>query len=298
MRWFITIFLLITSCGSKSIEPTTLSKNAELQARYDEKVLASKSAFDPLTGWPSATDCDGTLWAGLAYAAGIDSVQLQLAEYNEGEIHRRPSPSCWDGEDRGSKTTVSRDMLNGYMWGMWRARNLDALRRLARYGETHFWKMGEPLDDGRVILTGNGIGLLGRMIKKLDGPDKIYRHIQPLFTEVSNDYEQHMLALGILLEGEVDQPVQPELLPPGYEFPGRYQNITKGQRELLGWLVGQHPEDALFQAGNATYSGDYSKAIELLLDQNYQCPSYVRGNVNYCLVHWLFAAKLVLIRVQ
>jgi hypothetical protein len=158
--------------------------------------------------------------------------------------------------------------------------------------------MGEPLDDGRVILTGNGIGLLGRMIKKLGGPDKIYRHIQPLFTEVSKDFEQHQLALGILLDGEVDQPVEPNLLPVNYEYPGRYQGISKGSAELLQWLVDQNPNDALFQAGNATYSGDYSKVLELLLDQNYQCPSYVRGNENYCLVHWLFAAKLVLIRVE
>lgn len=297
MRLLLTIFLL-TSCGAKSVEPTTIEKNQELQSLYDSKVKQAKDSWDQSTGWPSKDDCDGTLWAGLAYAAGIDTVQLSLAEYSEGEIHRRPSPSCWDGEDRGSPTTVSRDMLNGYMWGMWRAGNLDALRRLARYGETHLWKMGIPLDDGRVILTGNGIGLLGRMIKKLDGPDKIYRHIQPIFTQVDNDYEQHQLALGILLDGEVDQPVQPELLPVNYEYPGRYQGISKGSAELLQWLVDQNPDDALFQAGNATYSGNYDKAIELLLSQDYKCPSYVRGSENYCLVHWLFAAKLVLIRVE
>lgn len=290
--------LILTSCGAKTVEPKTLSKNEELQARYEEKVRQAKEVFDHDTGWPSATDCDGTLWAGLAYAAGIDTVRLQLAEYSEGEIHRRPSPPCWDGEDRGSATTVSRDMLNGYMWGMWRARNLDALRRLAGYGEAHFWKMGRPLDDGRTILTGNGIGLLGRMIKKLDGPDKIYRHIQPVFTKVSADYERHGLALGILLEGEVDQPVEPELLPRAYEYPGRYSDITENQSDLLEWLAAESPGDALFQAGHATYSGDYNKAVELLLDQNYKCPSYVRGSDNYCLVHWLFAAKLVLIRVQ
>lgn len=294
MRLLLTIFLL-TSCGQKTVEPADASKQEDLQKLFDEK---SKVSWDSETGWPSATDCDGTLWAGLAYAAGIDSVQLSRAEYSEGEIHRRPSPSCWDGEDRGSDTTISRDMLNGYMWGMWRTNNINAIRRLARYGETHFWKMGKPLDDGKTILTGNGIGLIGRMLKKARTDDKIYRHIAPVFTKVYKDYERHQLALGILLEGEVDQPVEPDMLPRGYEYPGRYQNISEGQKELLDWLASEEPNDALFQAASATYSGDYSKAIELLLDKNYQCPSYVRGGDNYCLVHWLFAAKLVLIRVK
>lgn len=298
LRLIIAIAAL--SCATKSVDPKPGTPNEQLLAMYAVKVDKAKTSFDQTTGWPSATDCDATLWAGLAYAAGIDTVQLQLAEYSEGQIHRRPNPSCWDGEDHGSPTTVSRDMLNGYMWGMWRANNLDAVRRLARYGETHLWKMGEPLDDGRVVLTGNGIGLIGRMIKRLGGPDKIYRHIPPLFTKVSEDYERQQLALGILLDGEVDIDVQPELLPLGYEYPGKYNQtgIKESARDLLNWLADESPDDALFQAAAATYSGNYDKAINLLLDENYRCPSYVRGSDNYCLVHWLFAAKLVLIRLQ
>lgn len=281
-------FLLLFSCGKvdQKPKPGFASNVDQLREKYERIKSDAARVFDNETGWPSRYDCDGTLWAGLAVAAGLDTVQIALAEYSPGEIHRRPAPSCYVAGDQGSGTTISRDMLTGYMWGLWSRRDLAAFERLANYGESHAWKMGEPLGDGRVILTGNGIGLLGRAIKKLGGPEKIYRGIRPIYTKV-DDYQRHLMILGILLDGEVDE--------------GSIQqvDITQGNKDLLQWATEQEPENATAQAGWATYNdGNFDKTIDILLKDDFYVPGYVRGHENYRYVYWLFSAKLVLKRIK
>lgn len=284
----IKILFLISlfSCGKANQRPKNGPVNELLAEKYERIKSEAIREFDQETGWPSRDDCDGTLWAGLALASGIDSVKIELAEYSPGEIHRRPSPSCWDGKNNGSPTTISRDMLLGYMYGVWAKKDLEAAKRLAAYGESHFWKMGQPLGDGRVLLSGNGIGQLGRMIKALGGPDKIYRNISPSFFK-SNDYELHLMLVGIALEGEINERLAVNT------------NITKDQKELLKWASENNPENATAQALWSIYNdGNFSKSEEILLRNEVPTPSYVRGHKNYNYVYWLFSAKIILNRQQ
>ncbi len=58
--------------------------------------------------------------------------------------------------------------------------------------------------------------------------------------------------------------------------------------------VAASPDDALFQTALSIYTGDYTKPHALLTSPDYTYPSYVRGDDHYQLVHWLFAAHLVL----
>lgn len=292
MKYILLVVSILSSCAKANNKPHNGFGSGidGLKAKYAFMLEKARNEFDEETGWPSKDDCDGTLWAGLAYSAGADFVKIELAEYKDGEIHRRPAPSCWDDGDHGAQTTVSRDMLNGYMWAMWSKRDLDALKRLARYGEEHFWKMGKPFNDGRVMLTGNGIGLLGRMIKKLGGPDKIYRHVQPLFTKVSG-FEFHLLLIGLMLNASVD-----EGLDKIYSDQVTV-DVTNSQKDLLEWAASEQPNNATAQAAWATYNdGNFDKAIELLMLDDYPVPEYVSGSPNYKLVYWLFSAKLVLAR--
>jgi hypothetical protein len=293
MKSLLTLLcLLLTGCSEPDNKPQDgqAGRISELRAKYIGMHELARSRFDQETGWPSKNDCDGTLWAGLAYAGGMKSVKIELAEHKPGEIHRRPFKPCWDGQDQGSRTTVSRDMLAGYMFALWAKQDLEGLKRLASYGEANNWIMGKPFDDGRVFLSGNGIGLLGRMIKKLNGPEKVYRHIQPIFTR-GEDYELHLMLVGILLNAFVD-----EKLDMTYDV-AQTVDVTDRQKDLLEWAASEFPENATAQAAWATYhDGDFTKAIDLLLKDDYPMPGYVRGDENYKLVYWLFSAKLVLLR--
>lgn len=257
----------------------------ELRALRDLKLAMLRAASDPATGWPSVDDCDGTLWAGLAAAAGAGWVRIDLAEHAPGVIHRRPTP-CWTPEDGdvGSKSTVSNDMLSGYLLAIWRRADLEAARRLADYGEGHDWVMGAPFPAmaTRVVMSTNLRGLLGSVIYRLSGgaDSRDIRWLPPVYVAVSEDYERHLQTIGILLAGELGH--------------GLALDVNGTLLERLKENAAAAPDDAFVQAVLARYSGDFEPPFALLLDPAYQCPTYVRGADAYCMVHWLIAAEVVL----
>lgn len=255
----------------------------ELRARYALDLEAAGAFKD---GWPSATDCDGTLFAGLAAAGGLPT-NLDLAEYSPGEIHRRPAPSCWNPKegDVGSKSTVSNDMILGYLYGRWRAGNLGALERLYEYGKDHSWIMGLPKSEAsRVVLKPNQQGLLARAIFALGGKSHAERFIPATYFNVEKDYEKHLQAISILLNGEIDSG--------DYELTA----IASSSYDRLKDLASEHPKDYLFQTALAIYSGNYDIAVDLLLDDKTPVPSYVRGDdpKAFALAHRLFVERLII----
>lgn len=298
MRIFIvTIAFMFLSCGKRTekanVQPNP--KVIELRKRYDA-VKASLS-FDQATGWPTAKDCDATLWAGLALAAGVETVKLNFAEYASGEIHRRPNTECYPKE---SNSTVSRDMILGYAFGAWRSRDRSRFDRLVSYGEWHNWVMGDG-SLGETLLTGNLIGLLGRAIEVLDGPKKIYRVIPPIYSRDRTDYVMHLTVLFILLNGEIVEKLPNKNYSPAVslQYPSERTTteISKNEKDILRWLSSQDSNDLLFKTAFSLYDGgNMDSSIDGLLLENFYVPPYVRGDKNYRLVHWLFTVKLILSR--
>ncbi len=278
MKAALIIFSMLLGCGPKHkpAEPVPSDGTRLLQTRMSAWFDELKKAADERSGWPTASDCDQTLWAGEARAGGA-TINLGLAEYASGEIHRRPAV---EGEcyPKDSSTSVSRDMLVGYMLGSWAAKDKGALERLAAYGEANHWVMGLPFPgDFRVILEPGGQGILGRAVAKLGGDKRPYASIPQVCLPVGKDYERHIQTLAILLDGMVSG------------------GVTSLCLDRLKDNATNNPGDALFQAALATYSGgDQSPALSLLNDDTYQCPSYVRPAAAYCLVHKIFAARVVL----
>ena len=275
MRWLLLALTLGCAPAHKGKDTTPSDLASRVQARKAAWLLELKtSATDQATGWPAASDCDQTLFAGEARAAGA-AIDLRLAEYNSGEIHRRPLSlgECYPTE---SASTVSNDMLVGYILGSWEARDDGALARLAEYGEVHNWVMGAPLSEPRVVLSPSGQGLLGRAIEKLGGPAKSYSILPQACLPVAADYEQHLQTLGIILGGQISGGISSLCL-----------DMLKANAE-------GSPKDALFQAAFGVYNADQGPALSLLSEDGYQCPSYVRPAASYCLVHRLFAATTAL----
>ncbi len=301
MRFFLfTVLFLLVGCSffEPKVSPSESSDSrlADLQTFYETKLVELKDASDVATGWPSVTDCDATLWTGMAMAAGA-LPDLSLAEYKPGEIHRRPAASgeCFDGV-HGS--TVSNDMITGYLAGMWASKNLDALRRLADFGKARNWSMGDG-DPTRTILRPNGIGLLGRMIFALSAgaDDRGFRQVPPVFLPVAEDYEKHLLVEGITLNGEVNESLKAQGLPGAAGL----LDVSSHDFDRLKELSESETSDVLVQAAFAVYSGSYSGVLDGLLATDTGIPSYVRGTTDadsriYATVHWLRAARLVLDR--
>lgn len=291
MKNYIIVFfvaILLAACGKKE-DPKALPLGLaeELKDAYAKKSNEAKETFDKETGWPSSQDCDGTLWSGLAASSLGSFVKLGQTEYETGRIGRRPKtqPSCYPNE---SKSTTSRDMVLGFLFGTFRSKDHQMFSRFHEKSRSTNWVIGEPWPErpGEVLLNGNLIGLIGRMACKFDQGCPSYSKIPAINSKSETDYVQHLTALFILLNGEVDEGMIVTTA------------IPKADKELLKWQSDMHPSDALFNAAYHLYEdGKFDDAAKLLLDPNYAYPSYVRGHENYKLVHWLFTAKLILDRL-
>lgn len=271
MSWLSSSLCLVFLCSLSSCSQKTDAKleSETLENLYQAK-LASISWED---GWPTKQDCDGTLWAGLACLSGVD-VKLSLAEHSPGHLERRPERSCYPAD---SKSTISRDMLTGYIGCAYKKKDLAALERLADYGEGHNWQMGEPASAvGDVYLDTNLQGILARFAMALGGRERANWRSEFVPVPVTPDYARHVQMIQIYLHGL------------------EHGSITALAMEVLKNNVRSDEDDAFFQALKGRYTGDFDKFTELVSNPNYTYPSYVRGAEQYKDVHLLFALAVAL----
>lgn len=286
----LPFLLLLTSCsyltkheGKSTDESLPLD---ELRAKYEVVYAEVESSLDPDTGWPSMNDCDATLFAGLACSIGFP-VKIELAEYTPGEIHRRPYKACWNEKDGdvGSESTISRDMLTGYMSCLWARKDLPALQRLADFGEKNDWIMGSPgYLVSRVFFGGNLTGILGRAVFTLSqsSDDRYYRRTGYLYPSVTADYERHIQVQGILLQDSIDD---------SYNL-----RINTEMLDRLTENAAAMPNDPLFAAALGRFTGEQAGTLEILLRDQNECPTYARGEKPdvYCKLNWLQSATILL----
>lgn len=271
MRSVFIAIILITGCARHSEKSSPADRKAQIEYLITDSTAALVALADPVTNWPSVTDCDGTEWAGLACAGGYP-VKIELAEYSPGEIHRRPAPSCWNSTDgdMGSKSTISNDMLLGYILCAWERRDLGALQRLADYGERHHWVMGAPATAiGDVVIKPYVLGILGRAIYVLSNKadNRLYRNTPITFDDTALDYVRHLQSLAIVLAGEVTTTHEADLV-----------DINDSMLKRLHELVDAEPLNPGFATALGIYTGDLDRAVDLFLDTATPIPSYVRGD--------------------
>jgi hypothetical protein len=286
---YLLLLCAFISCAKKPDplpEPKDNARIAILRGKYEAKLNQAKEAFDKTTGWPEINDCDALLWAGLARAGGLESVKLDYGEYDSaGELQRRPYEPCWkNGVDQGAKSTVSRDMVIGYLWGRWVEKNTDAVQRFADRSASKNWVIGEPYPEriGEVLLTNNLIGLLGRMTCEMNKKCPEWRKLGPVNSKSGDDYVQHLTVLYVLLDAKV------------WNGLGVKRGLSDNL-DILQWHAERKPKDALFQATyHAFKDGDFNSSLDLILSDAYEYPTYIRGSGNYQFVHWLFVARFIL----
>lgn len=303
MKHLLPLMLLITACGhlEHSVpEQVAPGPRAELQAAFDVTSAEVVAERDQASGFPSADDCDGVLWAGLECAAGVPGVNIDLAELAPGVLGRRPGADC-HAEDRDgngkpdSGSTTSQDMALGRLMCAWRSRDLAFLQRFADACEARPFLfdglpaciIGEPYPEAasRVVMRPNLMGLLGRAIFVLSSgsDDRPYRRVPAFHVGTPEDYEAHLRSLGITLDGEIDTALGSLDMV----------DITPAEKSQLESLVAADPTDWTAAAALGVYSGDFAPALALLLAPARVCPTYTRTPLN-CKVSWLFAARLVL----
>lgn len=303
MRKVLLAAIVTACCGTggkhEPKEPIEIpSDKVLLQQKFDSKVEDMKKEQDPVTGWVSK-DCDAALYTGkLSCIKGLDNIDFSAAEYQEypGRINRRPPPYCAKGA--GSDTTWSRDMgLGAFLYFLCNA-DLDFAERHAQYGKNNYWKMGEPLDNGRVLYSPNMVGTLYQIIYYLDGEDDIQRAWPTAFPVGLTDYEAHLQITLIWLRAVITHPLG---LLPGTDYSGASYGAAAVTDHVTQAMLERIKEHAIretlcpfYQFMAAKYvTGDYSRLLKLLLSDSNQC-EYYRDDKGTKETEWLWAAQLTL----
>lgn len=232
-------------------DPAEPSRLEQLKDMHNYSLSALKNS------WPSRTDCDATLWAGLACVAG-SGLDLTEAEEAPGKWRRRPAPHCKVPDE--SRSTISNDMLLGVMSCAHSRGDLALLERLAHWGEVNNWQMGDPRGAvGEVWLKPINQGYLGRAIKSLGGPVKSYSRIAPGYAKPDADYVYHVQTVGILLDIQATG------------------GATEPQITRLRANSEENPSDCLLMSARALYDDLSASAADCWLSPAWSPPSYVRS---------------------
>lgn len=273
---FLLAFFFLGACEDHTAEaPKDLAGTDELcQLFIDEKQKLTEKISSQDNYWPLPEDCDGMIWAGKA-AVVLDDVDIQAAEYPDhpGKYGRRPPIDdnwCWmpDEGDLGSKTEWSRDMgIAGLFPWIWKRNKLKIAEDHAEYGFDHFWKMGEPIDNGRVLYTPGMFGLLYQMIYALGGDNNVLRHTPDVYRGGQEDYHGHLQVMKIWLRGEVEAVLDENKLALG---------ISGTMLKRLEEHAEREPRNPLYAFVLGIYTGEFQTAIDLLLDPEKPVGPYVR----------------------
>jgi len=280
MKKHLTILcFLLVACGTEKNDATRTRDDfpdlIEQKGVYLEKAGTVQDKY----GWIETEECDALLFTGLSMSAGLKGVEIEKGRDDSGRWNRRPQGGCYGGllKETGSnfnKTnpnsnllagTISRDMLIGLMWGAWATGKQYILDDLYDYGKSHNWKMGDG-DIDTVYFTPNMINTLRILIGKDD-------NIPEIWVDPRKDHQRHVVALNIILRGEVEK------------------NIRDDQLSVLKKMAKAQPKNALFRYGVHRFTdGDQSAAIEILRDQNL-CPAKRLPNTSERCTRWLWERR-------
>lgn len=295
-----------STCGKKKQEKsiTPAPHKAELQLAYSSK-LAEAGRRRSKDGWLGTSECDAMLFTGkYSCAVGASNgLTITAAEYpsEPGRFNRRPAPFCEAGA--GSKTSWSRDMGMGLMAYAWCNKDLAVLQRHASYGEAHQWKMGEPLDDGRVVYTPSVIGHLYQLIYTLGGQDNANRVWPSIYSSGLTDFQAHLQMVDIWLRAEMAQR-QIDLTGTAPQQEGHSNERNSLALAVSGQMFDRIKEHAerepncpFYQYMKGLYdTGELNTTVDLLLGDAWECSYYHESDraSDVHLAEWLFAASLTL----
>lgn len=199
-------------------------------------LIKTKSDLD---GFIEHDCCDSLLFTSLVGSVG-HKVDIEAAIDEMGAWQRRPTHSpCYP---EGSKSSISRDMLLGLMWYIWRNNRLDLAEEMWAYGKKHSWIMGVG-DPARIYLTPGLQATLAEIIFQLGGSNHWFsRNMPQVWTKGLDGYQLHLEALHILLRGEL------------------MGHVTSSMKESIDDMASRYIQNQLFTLAKARFSDDQYSA--------------------------------------
>lgn len=267
MKFLTWILILLTACGPvHRASPVTSAVDtlAPLRAKAD-LYLNLVTSHQDASGFILSDECDSLLFSSLLSAAAPHlHIDINAAKDTSGQWFRRPGHDC--GPSFGnSASTISRDMLLGVLWHMWRNRDLADANQLMLDLQKHNYILRGEGGVGELAVNTNLLSILGDLIYKLGGPNYIAERNLPVIFSAGPGFQGELGALQIALSGDIN---------------GHINNQAFG---VLAALVQTNPQNPLYQAVYHRYlDGNYEIVIQLLSNTAQWPDNQLPTTLNHC----------------
>lgn len=262
------IFIFIIGCGtilpSKNTSTSSPSSYQSLEKKSEVYSNLVKYKTDE-NGFILTEACDSLLFSGLLSAAKVNmQVDIRAAQDENGNWHRRPNHDCGPEFDN-SRSTISRDMMIGLMWHLWRHQDVNTATELLDDLKSNLYFMEGEGTAGELLWTPAMLSTLAHLILKLDGPRYPLELALPVSYSEEPGYVAHLIAFHIGLRGEI------------------LGGITSSELDLLKLHKEREEQNPLFQAVYHKYlDGNQDKAINLLLNSQEWPANNLPTTVEHC----------------
>ena len=247
-KTLLLVTLLFLGCGA-SRRPAQQPNPLLPKLAVKSSLYANLSRdFQDADGFLYTDKCDALLFTGLYGAALPGEVFIDAARDSDGHWHRRPGHDC-SPTIGNSRSTISRDMILGLFWHMWRNKDLPMAIQLMRDLKSNLYMLEGEGTPGELLVNPAMLSTLAHIILKLGGPRYELELAYPAVLSKDTGFIAHLAVWHILLRAELKK-----------EIEDAHLSILKTHHD-------RNPQNPFFQAAyHRWYDGDQSEAIELLLD--------------------------------
>lgn len=264
IKYLLTLLVLINGCGmqhssKRVVNPVTFGKSDLYVNKLQEANKQDESGFI------LSDKCDSLLFTGLLSAARPDlNIKIREAQDVEGAWHRRPAHDC--GPEFGnSRSTISRDMLLGLYWHIWKHKDVLLAKELMDDLKANLYFLEGDGTPGELFVTPALMNTLAQMIKAMDGSEYTAELLFPVTYSEDTGFIAHLAAWHIALRGDIL----------GY--------ITDSELEIITSHKNRQPLNPLFQAIYSRYTdGNQEKATALLSEENEWPSDRLPNTINHC----------------
>ena len=247
LKYLITLILLFNCATHRKNKTEYTSLQSELSRKsevYSELVNSHRDEH----GFIMTEKCDALLFSGLLSASLPGTINILAARDDTGAWHRRPNHDC-SPSIGNSRSTISRDMILGLFWHLYKNKDLDTAIELIEDLRSNAYKLRGQGTLGELLVNPSMLSTLAHIILKLDGPRYPIELAMPAVFGKHDGFVAHLTVWHILLRGEL------------------LGEIPDSHFTILQWQKDRQPNNPLFQAAYNKYlTGNQTDSILLLLD--------------------------------
>lgn len=262
---FVTALLACGPLLPSKKEPVEVVSPSSLLDAQVHTYTGLLNAHRHTAGFILTDECDSTYLSGLIGAALPGTVDLTQARGDGNQWYRRPDHNCGPAFGN-SRSTISRDMMLGVMWWMWRNKDLESANSLMKTLQNDKYVLKGEGSAGELVFIPSYTNTLAELVLALGGPRyEGELHLPVIIDSSGTGFERNLAVWHLLLRGEI------------------MGGLPASDVETLKTHAIAQPKNPLYQAAYHKYlDGDMSSVVQLLLDSDEWPRDSLPTSKNHC----------------